>query len=249
MNIKEKAKDMFDSAKEPIFGMACDLVLDGVVGTVVPGVMNTVLSYKQKRQEKMFIEFMNNIKDKINILEDRLNNMNHEQYLEFKDKYFGLISDYVLDEVQEAKIKYITNGFINLCEVDKINEDFVLTYYDALKDLRIIDIAVLKLYSEIYNPFNQSEKTFDDILVEHNIDYDQYTAIREKLVRLGLLTTKRENKIDDLYNNILNMQDYLENISKGKKAKLKSFKRIDKKDSFQISKFGRAFIEFFIEEI
>lgn len=197
----------------------------------------------------MFVEFMNNIKDKIDIIEDRLRNMDSEQYIEFKNKYFGLISDYVLDEVQEEKIKYITNGFINLCEIDKINEDFVLTYYDALKDLRLIDIAVLKLYYEEYKPFSESEQTSSGILTEYNIDYDQYTAIREKLVRLGLFTTKRENKIDDFYNNILNMQDYLENISKGKKAKLKSFKRIDKKDSFQISKFGREFIEFFIEEI
>ena len=45
------------------------------------------------------------------------------------------------------------------------------------------------------------------------------------------------------------MQDYLEKISKGKKANLKSFKRIDKKDSFQISKFGREFIDFFISDI
>lgn len=249
MDLKEKAKDIFDSAKQPLFDLTCDLVLEGVVGSVVPGVMNTYLSYKQKRQEKMFINFMEEIESKIEILEERLKNMTPENYIEFRDKYFGLVSDYVLDEVQEEKIKYITNGFINLSQVNHINEDFVLTYYDTLKDLRIIDIAVLNLYYDIYNPFGKSEKTFHDILVEYHIDYDQYTAIREKLVRLGVLTTKRENRIDDLYNNILNMQDYLEKISKGKKANLKSFKRIDKKDSFQISKFGREFIDFFISDI
>lgn len=249
MDLKEKAKDIFDSAKQPLFDLTCDLVLEGVVGSVVPGVMNTYLSYKQKRQEKMFIKFMEEIESKIEILEERLKNMTPENYIEFRDKYFGLVSDYVLDEVQEEKIKYITNGFINLSQVNHINEDFVLTYYDTLKDLRIIDIAVLNLYYDIYNPFSKSEKTFHDILVEYHIDYDQYTAIREKLVRLGVLTTKRENRIDDLYNNILNMQDYLENTYKGKKVKLKPFKRIDKKDSFQISKFGREFIDFFISEI
>ena len=249
MDLKEKAKDIFDSAKQPLFDLTCDLVLEGVVGSVVPGVMNTYLSYKQKRQEKMFIKFMEEIESKIEILEERLKNMTPENYTEFRDKYFGLVSDYVLDEVQEEKIKYITKGFINLSQVNHINEDFVLTYYDTLKDLRIMDIAVLNLYYDIYNPFSKSEKTFHDILVEYHIDYDQYTAIREKLVRLGVLTTKRENRIDDLYNNILNMQDYLENTYKGKKVKLKPFKRIDKKDSFQISKFGREFIDFFISEI
>ena len=249
MDLKEKAKDIFDSAKQPLFDLTCDLVLEGVIGSVVPGVMNTYLSYKQKRQEKMFIKFMEEIESKIEILEERLKNMTPENYIEFRDKYFGLVSDYVLDEVQEEKIKYITKGFINLSQVNHINEDFVLTYYDTLKDLRIMDIAVLNLYYDIYNPFSKSEKTFHDILVEYHIDYDQYTAIREKLVRLGVLTTKRENRIDDLYNNILNMQDYLENTYKGKKVKLKPFKRIDKKDSFQISKFGREFIDFFISEI
>lgn len=175
--------------------------------------------------------------------------MTPENYREFRDKYFGLVSNYVLDEVQEEKIKYITNGFINLSQVSHIKEDFVLTYYDTLKDLRIIDIDILKLYYESYNPFTESGKTLNDIFKEYNIDYDQYDAIREKLARLGVLTTKREKKIDDLYNNILNMQDYLEKISKGKKANLKSFKRIDKKDSFQISKFGREFIDFFISDI
>ena len=138
--------------------------------------------------------------------------MTPENYREFRDKYFGLVSNYVLDEVQEEKIKYITNGFINLSQVSHIKEDFVLTYYDTLKDLRIIDIDILKLYYESYNPFTESGKTLNDIFKEYNIDYDQYDAIREKLARLGVLTTKREKKIDDLYNNILNMQDYLEDL-------------------------------------
>ena len=32
--------------------------------------------------------------------------MTPENYREFRDKYFGLVSNYVLDEVQEEKIKY-----------------------------------------------------------------------------------------------------------------------------------------------
>ena len=43
MDLKEKAKDIFDSAKQPLFDLTCDLVLEGVVGSVVPGVMNTYL--------------------------------------------------------------------------------------------------------------------------------------------------------------------------------------------------------------
>lgn len=159
---------------------------------------------------------------------------------EFRGKYFGIIVDYVIDEVQEEKIKYIVNGFINLASIENPNEDFVLFYYDTLRELRIVDIAILKLYYGI------SQRHFTDLLEEFKIEYEQYDSIREKLVRLGLLTTKREAKIDDLYNNVINIQEFLESLSKGKNVKLKNFKRIEKKDACQISRFGREFDDFFI---
>lgn len=251
MDIKEKAKEIFDSTKEPIFEMACELFLDGVAGTVVPGAMSIYLSYKQKRQEKMFDKFMVEIKERIQILESRLKNMDIEQFNEFKEKYVGLVSNYVVEEVQEEKIQYIANGFVNLAEVEAINEDFVLMYYDTLKELRIRDIAILKFYYDLHNPFidRVNSRNCYELFKELDIDNEQYTAIREKLVRVGLLTTKRENKMDSFYENILNMQNYLEDLSKGKKSKLKRLNKIDKKDSFKISKFGREFVKFFIDEI
>lgn len=251
MDIKEKAKEIFDSTKEPIFEMACDLLLEGVAGIVVPGAMGVYLSHKQKRQEKMLEKFMLEIKERIQILESRLKNMDSNQFNEFKERYFGLISDYVVEEVQEEKIQYIANGFVNLAEVININEDFVLMYYDTLKELRIRDIAILKFYYNSCNPFidDENRENIYDILKKLDIDNEQYTAIREKLVRLGLFTTKRENNMDNLYENILNIQNYLETLSKGKNNKLKRLNKIDKKDSFKISKFGREFVKFFIDEI
>lgn len=245
MNLQEKVKDLFDSAKEPAFEMGCELFLDGVVGVVAPGIVTTYLSYKQKRQEKMYEKFMVETKDKFKLLEDRLNCLTREQYVEFKEKYFGLVSDYVLEEVQEEKIEYLVNGFINIASIPDVTEDFVLTYYDVLKELRITDIGVLKFYGEL-KYLTMDRRTYVDVLEELSIEYEQYEAIREKLLRLGLLTTKREKNLDDLYENILSIQSFLENVSKNKKTKLKSFKRIDKKDSFEISKFGKEFINFFM---
>ncbi|CEO10752.1 Uncharacterised protein [[Clostridium] sordellii] len=251
MGIKDKAKEIFDASKEPMFEMSCELFLEGAAGTLVPGAMGIYLSHKQKRQEKMFEKFMLEIKDRVQILENRLGNMSDDQFNEFKEKYFVLISDYIVEEVQEEKIKYLANGFINLAEIRDINEDFVLMYYDTMKELRIRDIGVLKFYNDLHSPFiyGDDKPNYFNMLKELDIDDEQYTTIREKLVRVGLFTTKRENKLDDLYLNILNMQNYLEDISKGKKSKLKSLKRLDKNDSFQISKFGREFIKFFIDEI
>lgn len=248
MSLKEKAKDLFDSAKEPAIEMSCELFLEGVAGTVVPGVVTSYLAYKQKRQERMYEEFMIETKQRVRFLEDRLRNLTEEQYKNFKDNYFGLVSDYVFEEVQQEKIKYLVNGLINIAEIPNVNEDFVLTYYDVLKELRVRDIGVLKFYYESQSTILEREN-YIDVLEELEIEYEQYNAIREKLLRLGMFTTKRDKKIDGLYKNILNMQDFLENVSKGKKTKLKRFEKIDKRDSFELSKFGKTFVDFFINEV
>lgn len=245
MSIKEKAIDLFDSAKEPAFNMTCELFLDGVIGTIAPSVVTTYIAYRQKRQEKMYEEFMLQTKEKIEVLENRLRNLSENKYYEFKEKFFGMVSDYVFQEIQEEKIKYIVNGLINIASLPDIKEDFILTYYDILKELRLRDIAILKFYAD-KNNFFDNERTWNDVCTELNINYDEYKSIREKLNRVGLLTTKRDLQIDNLYDNILNIQEFLEKSSKGKKCDIKRFKKIDKKDSFQISKFGKEFINFFI---
>lgn len=246
MTIKEKAINLFDSAKEPAIEMTCEVFLDGVIGTVAPGIVTTYMSYKQKRQEKIYEKFMIETKERVSTLEEHLKRLNHSQYDKFKEEYFGLVSDYVIEEVQEEKIEYLVNGLINIAAIPDIKEDFILTYYDTLKELRVRDIAILKFYADLHSHMGEN-KTYVDICKDLNISYEEYESIREKLIRIGLLTTKREVKTDVLYENIINMQEFLQSLNKGKKAKLKSFKKIDKKDSFQISKFGKEFINFFNE--
>lgn len=246
MGLKQKAIDLFDATKEPATEMACSLFLEGVAGTIIPGVMSSVLAYKQKRQERMFERFMIEMKDRLIVLEEKLIELDPDKFIEFKDKYFGLISDYALDEVQEEKIQYIANGFVNAAGIQELSEDFVLMYYDTLKELRVLDIGVLTFYYNLRYDYETSE-TYVDILQRFNIDYEQYNAIRERLLRLGLLTSKRDENKDNLYANILLLQETFEKTLKGNKVNNVRFKKLDKKDSLQISKFGREFVEFFTE--
>lgn len=241
MDIKKKVEDIFDIAAQPTVDIVSSIFLEGLAGSIVPGVTSAMLAYKQKRSERMLEKFMIETKKRIDELEEKLLQLEPEQYKKFACQYFGIVTDYVIDEVQEEKIKYIVNGFVNLASMQNIKEDFVLYYYDTLKDLRLVDIAVLKLYYPL-----MTQQTSIDIMREFELDYDQYDAIREKLFRMGLLTTRRERKEDDLYKNLVEMQDYLEKIAKGKKATLPRFRRIDKRDSYEISKFGINFIKFFI---
>ncbi len=245
MDIKKKVEDIFDIAAQPTVDIVSSIFLDGVVGSVLPGVTGAMLAYKQKRSEKMLEKFMIETQKRHEELENKLLNASEDRVKEISGKYFGIVADYAIDEVQEDKIQYLVNGFINLASADDLNEDFVLTYYDTLKTLRLVDIGVLKLYYEIY--LGNDQKSYTDILNEFNIDYDQYNAIRDKLERLGLFATKRSKYEDILYENIINIQSYLQDVYKGKKATLRSLRTIEKRDSFLISKFGKEFTDFFIK--
>ena len=51
-DFKNKIKDMTSAATGPTLEIVSEVFLDGVAGTVVPGVGNAILSYKQNRMER-----------------------------------------------------------------------------------------------------------------------------------------------------------------------------------------------------
>lgn len=241
--IKKSAIDIFEVVAEPTVDVVSSMFIEGIAGTFVPGVASAVLGYKQKRQERMLEKFMEETKTRQEELEKKIIQMSEEKMKEFTSKYFGIVTDYVLDEVQEEKIKYIVNGFINLASIEDIKEDFVFSYYDMLIDLRVVDLGVLKLYHN-YSQGNL-EGDFRTVLEEFNLDYDQYKSIQNKLLRMGLLISNNETYERD---NQLKIQKYLEQLEKGKKVKLGNLKSISSNDSFKLSPFGRQFMNFFVEK-
>lgn len=246
--IKSKLGEVFDVSAEGAVSVVGEFLGDTLLGTFLPGVSSAVFSIKQRKVERnimCMIEEMKKIDDHFN---EKLLQMDKYQRDQFQ-KYTDLVTEYVTEEQQVDKIKYLVNGLLGIAEHEEINEDFVLFYYDTLNNLRLVDISVLNFYYLTYTSFGQSGKTYQDILDENNIDLDQYNAIREKLVRVGLFSTQRDKEIDDLYKNVLTIQDHLTLIDKGKGKKLARFKKISKNDKYSITKFGREFIEFFINDI
>lgn len=256
MGVKEKLLDVSGATAEELRGRAFEVICENLmesseeilslIGISAPGVGRIVLSYKQRRQERMLALFMEEVREKLELLNERLALLSAEAFQTFRENYFGFVTDYVLDEQQEDKIQYLVTGLINLAGMDHVNEDFVLTYYDTLRDLRIRDIAILKFYRDLTRYNLEVRPTVLDVLQSLNLDYTQYEAIREKLFRMGLLTSKREQQEDRVIENLLNIQNYVDDLNRGKKMKLKSFKKVDKNDSYQLSKYGREFLEFFM---
>ena len=243
INLKEEAKNLAQAAAESGAEQVCELLLEGVVGTVAPGAVSTVLAYRQKRQEKMYLLFLEELRQRMQIVEERLQKLSSHSLLVFREKYFGMISDYALEEVQEEKIAYMVNGLANLAAIEEPKEDFVLQYYDTLLELRLLDLAVLKNF---YARSHRAGETYHELLPKLGIDTGQYVMIKEKLTRLGLLETDKGERDEKLYENMLVMQDHLSSLAQGKKLSTgKRFKSVKKRDSYHISKYGRSFIEFF----
>lgn len=234
--IQKKGKDLLGASVEPTIEVVSKLAFDGLAGTVLPGVMNAVLAYKIRRQKRNLDKFIEEMFLRGKEIEARLNKLDKKREKEFRDKYFGMVSDYVIDEVQEEKIKYLVNGYIQIGSLETVQDDLILTFYDTLKSLRIIDIAVLKLYA----PF--SKASFKDILDEFDIEWEQYEAVRSKLARMKLIEEKREK---DIYEAVEEIRNQLELLNKKGTLDVRKVKKISRKDSYSITRFGRNFINFF----
>lgn len=243
MNLKEKVEDIFDITAQPAVDILSSMFFEGIVGSVVPGVASVILAYKQKRSEKMIVEFMIETKKRQQVLEDKLIQLEEERFVEIKGKYFGLVLDYVMENKQEEKIEYLVNGFINLVSMEELQEDVVLIYYDILNSLNLLDIRVLKIYD-----FSTRTEDYYDVLDDVGISHDQYTLIQNKLEQLGLLETKGQLQYEVLFENVKNIGEYLTNVERGKKVRLKYKKpNAGNIKSYNLTKLGLEFLKFFVE--
>ena len=239
MRLEEKINEIIAPAVGPVMDIIGELVLDGTAGIVLPGVGNVILSYKQQRTEKNLEEFINKIVQRQDILNAKLENLEPDKLKAIKNHYFGLVTDYVLDVKQKAKIDYMVNGFINLIGIDENKEDIALLYYDTLDELNIIDIRVLKSKSYKYN----TNEYWDDIIKYYGIDYSQYKMILEKLCRNGLLEDRNQELREKNNDEVIK---YLLDLEKNKKNSKLKYKRISNSTNYVLTSFGNKFLDFFI---
>ena len=156
-----------------------------------------------------------------------------------------MVADYASQAKQEDKISFIVNGFVNISGNVISREDTVLMYYDTLDQLTLLDLRVLRVYTHYIWTDEESTETISDIMEEYELDFSQVSMIKEKLTRLGLLESKNDLDMDE---NMRNVTQYLEDVSKGKRnPKLKKLKRISKSESYKLTPYGRKFYMFFAD--
>lgn len=242
-----------DAVKEHISSTILDILVDSA-SSFIPGLSGAVAGYKRARFERNITVFSNELVSKIDEIRSNLEKKTEAQRKEL-DKLFTYVMDYVIEEPQEEKIEFMVNGFVSLTEHEQITDDFVLTYYDVLRELRMVDLSVLRLmYSSAYFlGEDENRETYLDIMERHGLSYEQYESVRRNIQRLGLLNTKADiNIVKDLKeitSSFKELYKYLEKLTNpkhnGRLPKLKEPK-LKSTDNLQITKFGRDFVGFFM---
>lgn len=257
---KHKLKDFIDATKEETGNVAVEEVLPAVVkevgsfvvsegvgmlageivGAVLPVANNIRLSYKQNRLESNVVEALQIIQRNQNGLEDKVRKL-QQNNLKYQRQITEALLDNIVEEPQEAMVKYNANGYVNLLKSDNTNLDIALMFFKTLAQLSDLDIRVLKSYSYVVN----DGESILDICKDIHIDFQQMRFIREKLERFGLLQSKNE-EIND--NNLEEIVKYLQNVEKESKkskprtVKIPKLKKVSGSDGYKISPLGRQYL-------
>lgn len=242
-------------AKESVSNIVGELTVD-TVSSFLPGIGGAMSSYKRIRMEKNLTILINQIQKKQEKITDNLRKQTETNQKKL-DELLQYIIEIVAEEYQDEKIEYMVNGYVQLTEHEQITSDFVMHYYDILKQLRMVDIAVLRLYYQntYLFPADSEREDFRDVMDRHGMSYDQYNSVRETLRRYGLLELEIKDDTEDdmtkLESGINKIVAFLEHINKGKKTRPPKVEKVKirqkTRESIKLSKFGRDFNNFFIE--
>ena len=223
-----------------IVGEGMAILAGEIVGAICPRINSIRLGYKQNRLERNVNRTFFHLSARQEELETRLLQLeSKEKTYQYLIKISEMLLDQIVDEIQEQKVDYNVNGYINLIKANA-NEDMALMFFKTLAQLNDLDLRVLGLYSLT------SEETAHDIVSELKISYEQLKHIKEKLERFGLLQSKNEEISDD---NLEKIVKYLQDVEKERKKsrprdiKLPRLKKISSSDTYRITSLGREYLQ------
>lgn len=244
-----------------------NLLIDYGAG-MIPGIGSAVSGYRTNKKIRNIETMVSILNENTIILKDKFEKQTQENK-EVLDSIFEMVLEKVENISQEEKIKYMIDGYSEFLNLDNPSFDVAYLYFDTLDKLTLLDIDVLKLsyFSNYYYTLGNVDghegiSSYEDILIKYDIDYSQYEAVRENLLRLGLFENDYDNKIEKDYKNVEQAIKELKTTVSGLydamngKRKISSVKKLTSrsevkfkaKDKLKISKFGRDFVEHFLIE-
>lgn len=250
-NLPEFGAEVAGIIGNEAIGATVQTLTGGLLGAVAPSLLGVKLSFQQKRFERNMIKMVTSLREKQEIIEQRMNQLNPEVQQKFiSGPYRDVLLDNIIYENQEQKVQDNINGYINLMGIENPNDDIVFTFFHTLSQMNELDIRILKLYRPTYEMSEEEQESFQDVMRDEDIDQSQYNFIREKLCRLGMLysknTEKRDENLDILGEKLTELIKQLHS-KKPKEVKAPKLKRITRSESYRITRLGRQYLTFIDE--
>lgn len=236
---------------------------------MIPGIGGAISEYRTSKKIKNIEKMMTILNENTDTLKEKFEHQTIENK-EVLDSIFEMVVGKIENISQEEKIKYMVDGYSEFLDLKNPSFDVAYLYFDTLDKLTLLDIDVLKLfyYGNYYLMINNIDSydgptSYDEVLTKYDIDYSQYEAIRENLLRLGLFENEYDDKIEKDYKNVeqaikelritvsglYDVVNGKKKVSTIKKLTSKSDVKFKTKDRLKISKFGRNFVKHFLVEI
>lgn len=233
---------------------------------MIPGIGGAISEYRTSKKIKNIEKMVTILNKNTDTLKEKFERQTIENK-EVLDSIFEMVVGKIENISQEEKIKYMLDGYSEFLDLENPSFDVAYLYFDTLDKLTLLDIDVLKLsyHANYYLMIDNIEgyggpTSYDEVLTKYDIDYYQYEAIRENLLRLGLFENEYDNKIEKDYKNVeqaikelrttvSGLYDVLngkKKVSSIKKLTSKSDVKFKAKDQLKISKFGRNFVKYFL---
>mgnify|MGYP006953295496 CR=1 FL=1 len=250
-NLPEFGAEVAGIIGNEAIGATIQTLTGGLLGAVAPSLLGVKLSFQQKRFERNMIKMVTSLREKQEIIEQRMNQLNPDVQQKFiSGPYRDVLLDNIVSENQEQKVQDNINGYINLMGIENPNDDIVFTFFHTLSQMNELDIRILKLYRPTYEMSEEEQESFQDVMRDEDIDQSQYNFIREKLCRLGMLysknTEKRDENLDILGEKLTELIKQLHS-KKPKEVKAPKLKRITRSESYRITRLGRQYLTFIDE--
>jgi hypothetical protein len=191
--LKETIQDISELAIQTGAPLAGSLISNALAGQIIPGAATFILDLKQKRTERMLLTAIDELKKQIVDINNSLKEMKDTQIEFIEETIFPIALDFIEKESQEEKIKYIVNGAINSIKNNITDTDLILSYYDILNELRMIDIRILiNLYGES-KKMNRLYMEDADRTIKTEYEAAE-TYIIKKLESLSLISVKKTHE-------------------------------------------------------
>ncbi|MFK4840101.1 hypothetical protein ACI1UE_10595 [Lactococcus petauri] len=254
--VKDKGVELLPEVIDNEYLLAGAEIVGGAMVDLVPVVGKVAANHYMRKRIKNTETLMSELNQRMVEIETALKTKTPEEK-EVLDDLMAYVYEQAMETQQKDKISYMVNGFTNLTKVEQPSTDITYIYYDTLSQLTVLDISVLKLYGRFYVEVD-SATNYSEVLEEFGIEYHQYDAVRKNLQRMSLLEDAEEESFDKhfkdfvkVFNQNMKILTSLKNLSKFNPrdfGRLKNIKEYRPRERLRISKFGREFLRFFVEE-